>query len=91
MTSTRLAWRAECDFLRPTKADMEIEFGVLVERLGGSSVTFSLDGRDGAGVHYFRIIIVMVFVSMKDGYKSTDVPPQVRQRIAAYRGACGDA
>lgn len=83
--------RAECDFLRPTKADMEIDFGVRVERLGRSSVTFSLDGRDGAGVHYFRIKMVMVFVSMKDGYKATEVPPDLRQRIAAYRDARGDA
>ena len=33
--------RAECDFLRPTKADMVIDFGVGVERLGRTSVTFS--------------------------------------------------
>ena len=83
--------RAECDFLRPTKADMVIDFGVHVERLGRTSVTFSLDGRDGGGVPYFRVRMVMVFVSLKDGYKATEVPPRLRQRIATYRDACGDA
>lgn len=83
--------RAECDFPRPTKADMKIGFGVRVERLGRSSVTFSLDGRDGAGIQYFRIGMVMVFVSMKDGYKATEVPPDLRQRITDYRDACDDA
>ncbi|MDP6572069.1 MAG: hotdog domain-containing protein [Rhodospirillales bacterium] len=82
--------RAECDFLRPTKADMVIDFGVGVERLGRTSVTFSLDGRDGAGIHYFQIRMVMVFVSMKDGYKACEVPPRLRQRIIAYRDARGD-
>ena len=82
--------RVECDFLRPTKADMEIQYGVRVERLGRTSVTFSLDGRDGAGVHYFRNRMVMVFVSMKDGYTACEVPPRFRQRIFAYRDACGD-
>ena len=82
--------RAECDFLRPTKADMVIQFGVRVERLGRTSVTLLLDGLDGAGVHYFRVRMVMVFVSMTDGYKACEVPPLVRQRIATYRDACAD-
>jgi len=83
--------RAECEFLRPTKADMKIEFGVSVERLGRSSVTFSMGGRDGAGLHYFRIKMVLVFVSIKEGFKATEVPPNLRQRITAYREACDEA
>ena len=83
--------RAECDFLRPAKADMVIDFGVRVDRLGRTSVTLLLDGRDGGGVHYFRVRMVIVFVSMTDGYKACEVPPRLRQRITAYRDACGEA
>ena len=81
--------RAECDYLHPPKPDQELEIDVRIERLGRSSLTYLVRGFDG-NRDYFRVQLVSCFVARPE-FKSTEIPPPLRQRIAASRDACGDS
>lgn len=82
---------AECDYLRPPRADLTVGFTVRVEKVGRTSMTFLIDGRDAEGHHYFRIRMVMVCVSFDADYRPVEMPADLRRRMSAYQAACGDA
>ena len=81
--------RAECDFMRPPGPGVDLRIEVRVGRVGRSSITFLVDGRDGDGEPYFRATMVGVFIA-RPAFESTPIPDDFRERIIAYQTACGD-
>lgn len=84
--------RAECDFMRAPRPDQVLDLEVRIERVGRGSLTFVVTATDEAGQHYFRSLMVACFVARgEDGFDSIAIPDDIRQRIVAYQGACGDS
>jgi 4-hydroxybenzoyl-CoA thioesterase len=80
--------RAELDFLNAPSPDQEIVVRLRVERLGRSSITFAVTGRDDAGPDIFRAKLVSCLISRPD-FKAAELPGEFRDRILAYQKACG--
>ncbi len=81
--------RVELDFFEAPYPDQDIVIDLRVAKLGRSSITFVVTGRNEGGGDLFRAKLISCFVS-KPAFKSTASPDQFRDRIAAYRKACGD-
>ena len=82
--------RAECDYIRALKPDMDVTIEIRVTRLGTSSVTYVMTCRDvEKGEDYFRVTYVTAYIQRSD-FKSTPIPANFRERLVAYRAACGD-
>ncbi len=82
--------RAEVDFITPPAPDHEIISEIRVEKLGTSSITFLIQGRDEDGTDIYRARLVSCLIS-RPGFKATPFPDDFRARITAYRKACGEA
>lgn len=81
--------RAECDFMRPPVPGLELDLRVRVTDVGRSSLTFRVEGRDGAGELYFEATMVTCFIA-KPAFEARQIPAEIRQRVMAYRTSCGD-
>lgn len=82
--------RAEIDFLAAPAPDQELVTELRVRKLGNSSITYELTGRDHGGRDYYRVVLVACFIA-RPAFKPTVIPEPFRARIAAYQAACGDA
>ena len=82
--------RAELDFLAAPQPDQDMVLDLLVEDLGRSSITLLVTGRDRAGKAYFRAKLVSCFIA-RPAFKPIAIPPELRDRIQAYRKACDGA
>jgi 4-hydroxybenzoyl-CoA thioesterase len=80
--------RAECDFIKALRPDMPVEIEVQVVKLGSASLTFALTCRDESRDTYFKATYVACTIARRD-FKATPIPPDMRERIDAYRAACG--
>jgi len=81
--------RAEVDFISPPAPDHEIISEIRVEKLGNSSITFLINGRDESGAEIYQARLVSCLIAQPD-FKSIPFPDEFRARITAYRQACGD-
>lgn len=82
--------RLECDYISAPRPDDVIDMAVRVERVGRASLTLAVDGLGTDGKHYFKARFVGCFVASQ-AHTSKEIPPEFRERIAAYQAACGDA
>ncbi len=80
---------ASCDYLRPMAPGLAFRVCVLLEKVGTSSLTFRLLGKDADGELYFDAKIVSVFTDFTAG-RSETIPDAVRERAEAYERACRD-
>lgn len=80
----------ECDYVSVLRAGDRVALEVRVERLGRSSLTFSVAMRGEDGREYMRFKHVSCFITLDD-FKAAPVPEDLRAKIAAYQAACGDA
>lgn len=81
----------ELDFSAPVKPGDVLEIPVLVQRLGGSSITFELRARLAADAsERFRALMVHSLVD-NQRMKAIPFPPDFRARIENYIRACGES
>jgi 4-hydroxybenzoyl-CoA thioesterase len=81
---------AECDFLRPSRMGETISLGVVVDRVGGSSIDIRIIGEHGAGAEVeTRLVGRLVLVVMSvDTHRAIPIPADLRSAIDSYRTAC---
>jgi 4-hydroxybenzoyl-CoA thioesterase len=95
---------AECDFLQPSRMGETVSLGVVVNRVGGSSIDIRIIGEHG-GDHDddqgggrgtgqetgagTRLVGRLVLVAMNlDTHRAIPVPDALRSAIDSYRTAC---
>jgi 4-hydroxybenzoyl-CoA thioesterase len=76
---------AECDFSAPSRMGDRVQLTLLVERLGGASVTYRVIGH-ADGLERFNAKIVTAFLALATG-KAVPIPTEIRSKIDAYRAA----
>ena len=74
---------AECDFRLPSRMGDVLELTLLVERVGGASVSYRVIGH-ADGLERFDARIVTAYLALATG-KAVPIPAEVRARIEAYR------
>lgn len=80
---------AECDFSAPSRMGDRVQLTLLVERLGGASVTYRFIGH-ADGFERFNAKIVTAFMALATG-KAVPILPEIRARIEAYQAAAQTA
>jgi len=78
---------AACDYLSPMAPGLHLAVEVWIEALGGSSLTFRLDGKDAAGTLYFRAKYVACITDFAQA-RAVPIPAGLRARAEAYRAGC---
>lgn len=81
---------AECDFLCPSRMGETLTLGIVVERLGGSSVSLRIIGQhEGPEGIEVRLIGRLVLVTMSlETHRAIPVPPDLRAAIERYQASC---
>jgi 4-hydroxybenzoyl-CoA thioesterase len=74
---------AECDFRIPSRMGDALSLTLLVERLGGASVSYRVIGHVD-GLERFSARIVTAFLSLATG-KAVPIPAELRAKMDAYR------
>ena len=75
--------QAHADYLKPGLMGDIVEFAVLVERIGGASITLSIPGYRGAEpVIAARLVIVTTDL---DAHKAIRVPDDLRAALTRYQ------
>ncbi|GAB4181309.1 MAG: acyl-CoA thioesterase [Rhodocyclaceae bacterium] len=74
--------RVECDFLSPSKIGDTLELGLVVERIGRSSLTLRVEASVG-GAPRARAQLTVVLAAV-DGLRAVPFPPELRERIESY-------
>jgi 4-hydroxybenzoyl-CoA thioesterase len=80
---------AECDFFAPSRWGERLNLSLLVERVGGSSVTYRIIGHLGGTVR-LAASIVAAFIHLDSG-KPLPLPTPFRQKLEAYCTKTGEA
>lgn len=78
--------RVECDFIRPMPPDLALDVALRIERLGGSSASFLIEGNGPDGEAHFRARYVVCFTDLSAG-RAMAIPPELRERAEAYERA----
>jgi 4-hydroxybenzoyl-CoA thioesterase len=83
---------AECDFLRPSRMGETLTLGVVVERLGTSSIAIRIIGEhegEERSEPETRLVGKLVLVSMSlDTHRAIPIPDDLRTAIEGYISAC---
>ena len=74
---------AECDFRFPSRMGDLLSLTLLVERVGGASVTYRVIGH-ADGLERFTAQIVTAYLALATG-KAVPIPKDLRAKIEAYR------
>ena len=74
---------AACDFFAPSRMGETLTLTLMLERVGQSSIAFSIFGHADAQLRLL-LRIVTVYMDLDSG-KSTPIPDDLRARLAAYR------
>ena len=80
------AVRTECDYRRPARMGDRLEIAVLIERLGGSSITTRYEAY-GAGELRAEARVVQVTMPLGTT-RPVAIPPWLRAAVEAYRDNC---
>ena len=75
--------RAECDFRSPSRMGDLLQLTLLVDRIGGASVTYRVIGH-ADGLERFEARIVTAYLALGTG-KAVPIPADIRAKIEAYR------
>ncbi len=79
--------RAECDFVIPSRMGETLTLGILVERIGRSSIGIGITGEvDGTVRLSGRLTVVATAL---DSFASIPIPSELRATLETYRAACG--
>lgn len=81
--------RIEMDILAPLAPPQILDSTVLVEKIGRSSLTFRVLGRDQAGTEIYRSRYVCAVIR-HEPMRAVSIPPVPRARIEAYMRRCDE-
>lgn len=71
------------DFRTPMEPNLVLGVAVLVDKVGGSSLTFRVVGSDAAGTVYFEGKLVSVVIDFNER-RPMPIPDALRERAEAY-------
>ncbi len=78
---------AECDFLIPSRMGETLTLGVLIERIGRSSISIRIIGEiDGEARLSGQLTVVATAL---ETFESIPVPSDLRATLESYHAACG--
>ncbi len=77
---------AECDFLAPSRMGDTLTLGVLIERLGRSSLQLRINGEVDGQVRLSGSLTVVT--TSLDGFASMPIPDDIRNAMERYQAAC---
>lgn len=77
------------EFLYPLYPDDVLDTEVRLARIGRSSYTLAVTGRNGAGTRCFTGTVRFVTID-PEGWAAIPIPEVLRTALEAYRAACGD-
>ena len=80
--------RTECAYLKPPRVEQVLRVSLRLERIGGASVTYLVEGLDDDGIRYFRVRHVACYVD-NDTFKPMPIPDDIRGLLEAYDRAAG--
>lgn len=78
---------ASCDYLRPLAPNQAVRVSLVLETIGGASLTFRVECAGEDGQVYFRAKMVSCITDFAAG-RAAPVPPRMRERALAYQEAC---
>jgi 4-hydroxybenzoyl-CoA thioesterase len=78
---------AECDFFVPSRWGERLNLSLLVERVGGSSITYRIIGHLGGTVR-LAARIVAAFIHLDSG-RPLPLPMPFREKVEGYRAKTG--
>lgn len=74
--------RIDCTFVRPTRLGERLRLGVVVTRLGDSSISIEVQGKVGDELR-LKAVQTLVLMSL-DTMKSVTIPAEIRSALARY-------
>lgn len=77
---------AECDFLIPGRMGETLTLGVVIERLGRSSITLRITAEADGKVRLSGQLVVVA--TSLDSFESVPLPEDLRRSMEEYRAAC---
>ncbi len=77
---------AECDFLIPSRMGDTLTLGVLVERLGRSSLQLRINGEVDGQVRLSGSLTVVT--TSLDDFEAVPIPDDIRHAMEVYRAGC---
>lgn len=77
---------AECDFLVPSRMGETLTLGVLIERIGRSSISIRINGEIDGEVRLSGQLTVVA--TDLDSFASIPIPSDLRATLDAYHAAC---
>lgn len=80
---------ASCDYLKPMAPGLEVATTLHIDKLGETSITFRLEGKDDRGNIYFRARYVSCITDFAQD-KAIEIPADWRSRMQAYMAGCGN-
>jgi 4-hydroxybenzoyl-CoA thioesterase len=79
--------RAEIEYVSPLVPEQKFTITISIKDVGRSTVTYEMAGIDDSGNQFFRVEIVMCFISQTD-FESTDIPEDIRKPLFEYHDVC---
>ncbi|AWK85277.1 acyl-CoA thioesterase [Azospirillum thermophilum] len=77
---------AECDFVIPSRMGETLTLGVMIERIGRSSIDLRINGEVGGAVRLCGRLTVVA--TALEGFGSIPLPDDLRASLQAYQTAC---
>ena len=75
--------RAEIEYIRPLVPEQQFMVSIDIRDIGDSTVTYEMYGIDDSGIRYFRVKVVMCFIS-QESFESTEIPDDIRKGLLKY-------
>ena len=79
--------RAEIEYVSPLVPEQKFIITISIKDVGRSTVTYGIAGVNDSGILFFRVEIVMCFISQTD-FESTDIPEDIRKPLMEYHDLC---
>ncbi len=73
--------RIETDFRAPSRLGDVLDWGLVIERLGGTSATFRLEARCG---QQHRLTVLLTLVWLASGHRAGRWPDPIRAALAVH-------
>lgn len=79
--------RTEIEYMHPLVPEQKFTVTISIKDVGRSTVTYEMTGIDDSGNQYFRVEVIMCFISQAS-FESTDIPEDIRKRLLEYHAVC---
>ena len=77
-----------CEFMYPLRTGEYVDITLIIEKLGGSSISYVIDGFNGQKKHCFQVDQTSCFVD-SEKFKPVRIMSEFRKKIEIYQAECG--